>query len=275
MKTYRFYGWESAHVRDSLGLTPCDYYDLLSEIWCAETCAPRMRKDWTPANKTLGQCSITAFLIQDIFGGKVYGVPLGDGNFHCYNNVEGCVFDLTSEQFGDIKLDYVHCPEQDRAAHFAKSEKKERYELLKERLLAKRAEKAKNVSKYLNRAKELRAIITPHYNCGQSVVLPFAKDAGLTEEQAMGICANFGGGLKRASACGAITGGLVVLGLFGIDNPAAYYQALRENHEGMLDCADLLRRNKELGGEKKPHCDALVYECVDLVEKILREQGKL
>lgn len=131
------------------------------------------------------------------------------------------------------------------------------------------------MSKYLERAKELRAIATPHYNCGQSVVLPFAEDAGLTEAQAMGICANFGGGLKRASACGAITGGLVVLGLFGIDNPAEYYQALRANHEGMLDCADLLRRNKEQGREKKPHCDELVFECVTLVERLLRERGKL
>ena len=131
------------------------------------------------------------------------------------------------------------------------------------------------MSKYLERAKELRAIVTPHYNCGQSVVLPFAEDAGLTEAQAMGICANFGGGLKRASACGAITGGLVVLGLFGIDNPAEYYQALRANHEGMLDCADLLRRNKEQSREKKPHCDALVFECVTLVERLLRERGKL
>lgn len=131
------------------------------------------------------------------------------------------------------------------------------------------------MSKYLDRARALRAITEPHYNCGQSVVVPFAGDAGLTEAQAMGICANFGGGLKRASACGAITGGLVVLGLFGIDNPEEYYQALRANHEGMLDCAELLRRNRELGGEKKPHCDALVYECVALVERILREQGKL
>ena len=108
------------------------------------------------------------------------------------------------------------------------------------------------MSKYLEKAKELRAIVEPHYNCGQSVVVSFAEDAGLTETQAMGICANFGGGLKRASACGAITGGLVVLGLFGIDDPREYYHALRTNHEGMLDCADLLRRNKEFGGEKKP-----------------------
>ena len=138
MKAYQFYGWEAARVRDSLGLTPCDYYDLLSDSWCAETCAPRMRKDWTPDNRTLGQCSITAFLIQDIYGGKVYGVPLGDGNFHCFNDVGGCVFDLTSEQFGDTRLDYANCPEQDRAVHFAKTEKRERYELLKERLFARR-----------------------------------------------------------------------------------------------------------------------------------------
>ena len=138
MNPYRFYGLEAARIRDSLGLTPCDYYDLLSDIWCAETCAPRMRKDWTIENRTLGQCSITAFLIQDIYGGKVYGVPLEDGNFHCFNDVNGCVFDLTSEQFGDTRLDYANCPEQDRAVHFAKAEKKERYELLKERLFARR-----------------------------------------------------------------------------------------------------------------------------------------
>ena len=131
-----------------------------------------------------------------------------------------------------------------------------------------------SASRYLAKAKELRASTTIHYNCGQSVILPFAEDAGLTEEQAMGICANFGGGLRRASACGAITAGIVVLGMFGIE-PEEYYQTLRANHEGMLDCADLLRRNKELGREKKPHCDGLVFECVSLVERILQEHGKL
>lgn len=50
---------------------------------------------------------------------------------------------------------------------------------------------------------------------------------------------------------------------------------LRANHEGMLDCADLLRRNNELGGEKKPHCDRLVFECVSLVEDFLRDEGQL
>ena len=132
---YRFYGWETADVRDANGVTPRDMYDLLSAVWNADTCAPRMRAEWRPENPTLGQCSITAFLVQDLFGGKVFGVPLEDGNFHCYNAVDGCVFDLTSEQFGEEKLNYENNPEQFREVHFAKEEKRLRYELLKKRLL--------------------------------------------------------------------------------------------------------------------------------------------
>ncbi len=135
MKTYRFYGWETADVRDKHGLTPRDYYDLLSDVWCPETCAPRMRADWSPENPTLGQCSITAFLLQDLYGGKVYGVPLPGGNYHCFNTVEGCTFDLTSEQFGDAALDYANCPEQFCEVHFANQEKHLRYALLKQKLL--------------------------------------------------------------------------------------------------------------------------------------------
>ena len=136
---YKFWGWEGANVsavsNEYPGIrTPLDLYDALSEIWSAETCAPRMRKEWTPENKTLGQCSITAFLAQDIFGGKVYGVPLPDGNFHCYNVVGNCRFDLTSEQFGDKILRYERSPEQFREVHFAKEEKRLRDEYLKKEL---------------------------------------------------------------------------------------------------------------------------------------------
>ena len=133
-KIYRFYGWESADIKDKKGLTPRDYYDLLDGIWSAETCAPRLRGDWSPDNRTLGQCSVTAFLMQDIYGGIVRGIKRSDGNYHCFNDVDGCVFDLTSEQFGDEILDYSDCPEQFRDIHFQKEEKRQRYELLKERL---------------------------------------------------------------------------------------------------------------------------------------------
>jgi hypothetical protein len=93
-----------------------------------------MRANWTKNNKTMGQCSITAFLAQDIFGGKVYGIERSGGNFHCYNVIGDCKFDLTSEQFGEEVLDYTDNPEQFREVHFAKEEKRLRYELLKRRL---------------------------------------------------------------------------------------------------------------------------------------------
>ena len=95
------------------------YNDLL-HVWRADTCAPRMRRDWKPSDPTLGQCSITSFLVQDIKGGEVYGVPLGDGNYHCYNVTDGVVFDLTSEQFGGKKLEYKCEYPQKREEHFVR-----------------------------------------------------------------------------------------------------------------------------------------------------------
>lgn len=148
MKTYRFYGWQTADCRPLNPAfenieNPRHLYDILSEIWCEKTCAPRMRERWGKENQTLGQCSITAFLAQDIFGGKVYGIPREGGkNFHCYNVVmmpDGgkCLFDLTSEQFGNEKLCYENNPEQFREVHFAKEEKRLRYDYLKEEVLNK------------------------------------------------------------------------------------------------------------------------------------------
>ena len=126
---------DAANVQAYNGIeTPFDLYDALSDIWCAETCAPRMRNKWSKENRTLGQCSITAFLVQDIFGGKVYGIKRPGGNYHCYNVIDDAKFDLTSEQFGNEILDYGNNPEQFREIHFQKEEKRKRYELLKEKL---------------------------------------------------------------------------------------------------------------------------------------------
>ena len=73
---YKFLGNETA--KDVKPLADCEYkvdslkalFDVLNDgIWRIETCTPRLRGDWTDENKTLGQCSVTAFLVQDIFGG--------------------------------------------------------------------------------------------------------------------------------------------------------------------------------------------------------------
>ena len=141
MKTYMFYGWEEATMPPVTSeykeiRSPQILYDALCEVWCAETCTSRLRALWSPENITLGQCSITAFLVQDIFGGRVYGIPRGQGTVHCYNVIDNRIFDLTSEQFGGEVLDYTDNPEQSRETHFANAEKKARYELLKSKLKA-------------------------------------------------------------------------------------------------------------------------------------------
>ena len=134
------------------------------------------------------------------------------------------------------------------------------------------------MSKFIDRAKELRAIIEPHYNCGQSVILPFAEDMGLPADLVMRFAANFGGGMKTGALCGAVAGGVTVLALHGLSTPedtAAYYARIRETHPEAIDCKPLLALNEARGGVKKPHCDALVYECVAIVEDMLREAGKI
>ena len=131
---------------------------------------------------------------------------------------------------------------------------------------------------HIDRVRELRAITERHYNCAQSVLLPFAEDLGLDEELLYRFAANFGGGMKRESVCGAVTGALMVLGLFGVDDPETieeYHDAVRGTHDGHLDCADLLEDYLKRHEDRKEHCDAIICESILLVEKILRKKGKL
>ena len=61
----------------------------------------------------------------------------------------------------------------------------------------------------------LRADETVHYNCCQSVLIPFAQECGLSHEAANALGSNFGAGMRRGATCGAVTGALMVLGMTG------------------------------------------------------------
>ncbi len=132
------------------------------------------------------------------------------------------------------------------------------------------------MGKNLEKAKALRNNPEVPCNCAQAVICAFAQECGLTDEQARALGSNFGGGMKMAATCGTVTGGLMVLGLMGIDDGptiSGFQSAIRDNHSGCLNCADLLRMNKEKGGQKKPHCDGMVYEATALLEKIIESKG--
>ena len=120
----------------------------------------------------------------------------------------------------------------------------------------------------------LRARTDVHYNCCQSVLVPFADLCGLDTETAFKLGANFGSGMRHGSTCGAVSGALMVLGLLGCDEKqsTALLRDFRTRH-GALDCADLLRASKERGELRKDHCDSLVLEMSRFLEELLREQS--
>lgn len=131
------------------------------------------------------------------------------------------------------------------------------------------------MSEHMKRAEQLRGAMDRHYNCAQSVLIPFAKEAGIDEEDAYRIASGFGSGMKNGSVCGAITGGVMALGILGIDTPAnttKLFATVKKNHEGLVDCKDLLALNAKNGGEKGPHCDGMVYEVVAAIDEILAEK---
>ena len=138
------------------------------------------------------------------------------------------------------------------------------------------------MSKYTDLAMERRSHFTPEgspaWNCCQAVVSVFAEDVGYDEDFCMKAATCFRGGMQMGSVCGAVTGGLMALGLAGVEDPRSASELIRkvrENHNGMINCRDLLRINAENGGKKLPHCNAMIRECICYVEEILQAKGKL
>ena len=119
---------------------------------------------------------------------------------------------------------------------------------------------------HLEKAQELRARTDVHFNCCQSVLVTFAEDMGLTEQQAFDLGANFGSGMRCGSVCGTLTGALMVLGMKGYDEEqsTAFLRKFREDH-GEINCAALLKKSHEAGIPRKEHCDGLVFEVVQML----------
>lgn len=128
----------------------------------------------------------------------------------------------------------------------------------------------------LERAKALRADPNVHYNCAQAVLIPFAERAGLSAEQAYALAVHFGSGMRSGLTCGAVTGGLMALGISGATDPAdahAFLRKMKAGHDGVIDCAHLLAANAKTGTPKKVHCDGMVFEAVEAVAEILKARG--
>lgn len=120
----------------------------------------------------------------------------------------------------------------------------------------------------------LRARTDRHYNCCQSVLIPFCPETGLDEEQAYALGAPFGGGMHCGSVCGALIGGLMVLGLLGYAQKDidTLMERFRHRH-GFIDCRELLSTAARNGVGRKAHCDSVVLDMVAYLDGYLRNSS--
>lgn len=132
-----------------------------------------------------------------------------------------------------------------------------------------------------------------NYNCAQSVLIAFADEFGLPEDEALRIACAFGGGIGRQQlTCGALTGAAMAIGLkFGkgkLDDDSkkllTYEKTVELFHEfeklnGSTSCLELLE-NLSMNDEKDhdiilerelftKKCRKYVANSVTLVEKII------
>jgi C_GCAxxG_C_C family probable redox protein len=130
-----------------------------------------------------------------------------------------------------------------------------------------------------------------NFNCAQSVFASFASRLGMDESRMLKLASPFGGGVsRRGQICGAVTGGLMALGLArGSDSPlgkeAAYQLGQEflqrfESRHGSIICRDLLgfdistesgRQQALEKGAFKTLCPRFVRDAVEITRDMLEK----
>ncbi len=116
--------------------------------------------------------------------------------------------------------------------------------------------------------------------CSQAILATYGPDYGLGEEQALRLAAGFGGGMRRAGTCGAVTGAFMVLGLAksgagsaaadgrqaACDAVTAFSTAFGER-QGSVECRELLGCDISTpeGSAAAREANLFQTRCVDLV----------
>ena len=136
------------------------------------------------------------------------------------------------------------------------------------------------------------------YNCAQSTAAAFADLTGWTPEQLFAAAGGFGGGFggSHEEACGAVSGALLVISILfphteGGDTEAKLrvYSIAKTFRQRFFDvfghtrCTDLLKARPGVSERTAAaqrlgitaHCDIMIVTAVELLEELLREQGKL
>ena len=130
--------------------------------------------------------------------------------------------------------------------------------------------------------------------CSQAVFATFATEYGISEELALKIATQFGGGARKGEMCGSVSGALMALGLkYGFSDGTAWeekelaHQKAEEfmnrfiEKKGTVVCRELLGRDLSKPGELemcrelgvfKSICPEMVRCAAEIVELMLKEE---
>lgn len=118
-------------------------------------------------------------------------------------------------------------------------------------------------------------------NCAQSVVGAYAEQYNLDKDTLYRLATAFGGGMGHSNGvCGAISGGLMVLGLKQLDKETTYAKTRHLMDEfikrnGTRDCDKLIgvdlmteegKKKFKLDGTKKKVCEKCIADVIDIIE---------
>lgn len=149
----------------------------------------------------------------------------------------------------------------------------------------------------MDHSEKARALFYEGYNCSQAVVCAFEDVTGIDIKTSARLSSSFGGGMGRLrEVCGAVSGGLLILGILrGYDDPEDYeakvshYQLVQEfarrfrEKNGTIICRELLSGVRTKPGNdpeaRTPEyyasrpCLRHVGEAAEIVDELVRERA--
>lgn len=105
----------------------------LYKAWSKETAYRKDRDQWVQSNPSIGQCAITALVVNDYLGGAIVRGLSSTGVEHYWNVIDSKIVDLTYEQYSE-GMDFDSNDVVDREFLLSSGDVNDRYNLLKKRL---------------------------------------------------------------------------------------------------------------------------------------------
>jgi hypothetical protein len=101
-----------------------DLVQAIALSWSRDTSNEPDR--WTPDNPALGQCAVTALVVQDYLGGRLLRGLVGDVSHYWNQLPTGEELDLTQQQFQDFGVDSVGPRDREYVLSFTDTQRRYR-----------------------------------------------------------------------------------------------------------------------------------------------------